>query len=125
VRQEHRNMLKLWSLRIRKDFVTWMAKVQHDVKESIDYVKQVDERGRKCEQHQFDILDVLKHQMRSLEDRFTDLKEQQQKILFGSGESQFAANDEENDIEDDFASDVRSSIQENDRHNSMVATPVS
>lgn len=35
---DNRNLLKLWSLKFRKDVVTWMATVQDDVKHKVEYV---------------------------------------------------------------------------------------
>jgi len=43
---DNRNLLKLWSLKLRKDIVTWMATVQDDVKTKVQYVQVVDQRGR-------------------------------------------------------------------------------
>jgi len=56
---DNRNLLKLWSLKLRKDVVTWMATVQDDVKHKVEIVHKVDERGRQCEDKQFEILEVL------------------------------------------------------------------
>jgi hypothetical protein len=56
---ENRNLLKLWSLRIRKEMVAWMTSTQQDFYKNLDFLKTVDDRGRRCESQQFDILDVL------------------------------------------------------------------
>lgn len=76
MRMENRNLLKMWSLKIRKDFVTWMANAQTELHQGMDFLKELDERGRKCEASQFGILDVVQRQMISLEHKFAELKDQ-------------------------------------------------
>jgi hypothetical protein len=49
MRMETRSLLKLWSLRIKKDISAWMAKTEDERDASNQYVKQMDERGRTCE----------------------------------------------------------------------------
>lgn len=71
-----------------------MTKAQTDFQESTDFLKGVDERGRKCEAEQFEILGIVQRQMKGLEDQFKELREQQQKILFSRD------NDTENMDED-------------------------
>ena len=74
-RMDNRNLLKLWSLKLRKDVVTWMATVQDDMHHKVEFVQKVDERGRQCEDKQFEILDVLQKQMRQLDGKLEELKE--------------------------------------------------
>ena len=53
----------------------------------------MDERTKKVEQEQYDILTVVQKSVKTLEEQFRDLKEQQHKILFGNRDN----DDEDNE----------------------------
>lgn len=61
-----------------------MAKAHEDINLHQQWMKDMDERGKQCEVKQLGIIEVLQKQMKSLEDQFTGLKDQQHRILFGS-----------------------------------------
>ena len=75
MRMENRSVHRMWALRVRREMLMWLSKSQAEVNASNAYLHQIDERGRKCEQDQFDILGEVQTAMRTLEDKFNDLKE--------------------------------------------------
>ena len=76
MRMENRSLHRMWALRVRREMLMWLSKSQAEVNSSNAYVQQMDERAKRAEQEQYDILTVVQKSVKTLEDKFRDLKEQ-------------------------------------------------
>ena len=58
----------MWALRVRREMLMWLSKSQAEVNASNAYVHQMDERSKKAEQEQYDILSLVQKSVKTLED---------------------------------------------------------
>lgn len=84
MRMENRSLHRMWALRVRREMLMWLSKSQAEINSSNSYVLQMDDRAKRIEKENYDILAVVQKSVKTLEEQFRDLKEQQHKILFGN-----------------------------------------
>ncbi len=84
MRMENRSLHRMWALRVRREMLMWLSKTQAEMNSSNSYVMQMDDRAKRIEKENYDILAVVQKSVKTLEEKFRDLKEQQHKILFGN-----------------------------------------
>ena len=84
MRMENRSLHRMWALRVRREMLMWLSKTQAEMNSSNSYVLQMDDRTKRIEKENYDILAMVQKSVKTLEEQFRDLKEQQHKILFGN-----------------------------------------
>lgn len=88
MRMENRSLHRMWALRVRREMLMWLSKSQAEINSSNAYILQMDDRAKRVEKEQYDILVVVQKSVKTLEEQFRDLKEQQHKILFGNRDNE-------------------------------------